>query len=120
MTVMPLDTRGSLARHFARNDRLIRNSLFLATFLHVWLTASPFPDLSDASAIELSTDGNVRGQITAILLTGALGAFAVTNRLRLIARVVTPILVVIFLWFACSAVLSLHPALAARRLVPAR
>jgi O-antigen ligase len=117
MTVMPLDTRGSLARHFARNDRLIRNSLFLATFLHVWLTASPFPDLSDASAIELSTNGNVRGQITAILLTGALGAFAVTNRLRLIARVVTPILVVIFLWFACSAVLSLHPALAARRLV---
>jgi O-antigen ligase len=117
MTVMPLDTRGSLARHFARNDRLIRNSLFLATFLHVWLTASPFPDLSDASAIELSTNGNVRGQITVILLTGALGAFAVTNRLRLIARVVTPILVVIFLWFACSAVLSLHPALAARRLV---
>jgi O-antigen ligase len=117
MTVVPLDTRGSLARHFAGNDRLIRNSLFLATFLHVWLTASPFPDLSDASAIELSTNGNVRGQTIAILLTGALGAFAVTNRLRLIARVVTPVLVVIFLWFACSAVLSLHPVLAARRLV---
>ncbi len=117
MTVVPLDTPGSLARHFAGSNRLIRNSLFIATFLHVWLTASPFPDLSDASAIEPSTNANVRGQITAILLTGALGAFAVTNRLRLIARVATPILVVIFLWFACSAVVSLHPALAARRLV---
>src|SRR5262249_9494910 len=51
------------------------------------------------------------------LLTGALGAFAVAGRLNLFTRVVTPILVVIFLWFACSAALSPHPALAARRLV---
>ena len=117
MTVAPSTTRGGLARHSARNERLMRSALFLATFLHIWLMASPFPDLSDASALEPSTNGNLRGQIIAILLTSALGAFAVASRLTLFKRVITPILVMIFLWFACSAVLSLYPALAARRLV---
>ncbi|MGF6308523.1 O-antigen ligase [Bradyrhizobium sp. i1.8.4] len=117
MTIAPLASRYSRVRPFAGSDRLIRNALFLATFLHIWLTASPFPDLSDASALELSTNANVMGQIIAIVLTGALGAFALTHQLRVIAQLVTPILVVIFLWFACSAVLSLHPDIAARRLL---
>lgn len=117
MTIAPLASWCSLVRPFAGSDRLIRNALFLATFVQVWLTASPFPDLSDASALEAPTDGNVPGQIIAIVLTGTLGAFALAHQLRVIVRVVTPILVAVFLWFACSAVLSLHPDLAARRLV---
>ncbi|MHC2576704.1 O-antigen ligase [Bradyrhizobium diazoefficiens] len=118
MTIAPLASPRSLVRPFAASDRLIRNALFLATFVHMWLTANPFPDLSDASALEPSTNANVTGQIIAIVLTGALGAFALlTQQLRVIAQVVTPILVIIFLWFACSAVLSLHPDLALRRLV---
>lgn len=117
MTIAPLASGRSLARPFAGTDRLIRNALFLATFVYVWVTANPFPDLSDASALEPSTNANVTGQTITIVLTGALAAFALTHRLRDIARVVTPILVVIFLWFACSAVFSLHADLAARRLV---
>jgi O-antigen ligase len=117
VTIAPLASRCSLVRPFAGSDRLIRNALFLATFVCVWLTASPFPDLSDASTLEPSTNASVPKQIIMIVLTGALGAFALTHQLRAIARVVTPILVVIFLWFACSAVLSLYPGLAARRLV---
>ncbi|MBR1155807.1 O-antigen ligase family protein [Bradyrhizobium sp. JYMT SZCCT0428] len=117
MTMALPASRHSLVRPFAGSDRLIRSTLFLALFLQVWLTASPFPDQSDASALELSTNANVTGQIIAIVLTGALGAFALTHRLRALARLVTPILVAIFLWFACSAALSLHPDLAARRLV---
>src|SRR5262249_43289341 len=47
----------------------------------------------------------------------ALAFFALTNRLHLVPKAITPILVLTFLWFACSAFLSLYPALAARRLV---
>jgi O-antigen ligase len=117
MTTVPLDTWGSHALDGTDNDRLVRGVLFLATFLLIWLTASPFPDLSDAKAIEAAAEGNLVGQILALLLTGSLAAFAFANRLRLVVKAVTPILVLVFLWFACSAVFSAHTALSARRLV---
>jgi O-antigen ligase len=117
MTVASSAARESLARHFARRERLIRSALFLATFLHSWVGANPFPDLSDASPLAASTNGDLRGQTIAIVLTSALGIFAVSRRLPLFRSVVTPILVVILLWFAFSAALSPYPALAMRRLV---
>jgi O-antigen ligase len=117
MTTVPLDTWGSRTLDGTGNNRVLRSVLFLATFLLIWLTASPFPDLSDAKAIEAATDGNLVGQILTLLLTGSLAAFAFANRLHLVLKVVTPILVLIFLWFACSAIFSAHTALAARRLV---
>jgi O-antigen ligase len=117
MTVGSPAAHWRLSQPFAANERLIRSALFLGIFLHVWLTASPFPDLSDPSAFEPSTNGNLQGQIIEILLTSALGAFAIGGTLTLFKRVVTPILVIIFLWFACSVALSLYPALGARRLL---
>jgi O-antigen ligase len=117
MTVAPSATREGLVRHSARSERLLRSALFLATFVHIWFTANPFPDLSEATTLEASTNGDLRGQIIAILLTSALAVFAVASRLVVFRRVVTPILVVILLWFAFSAALSTYPALAARRLV---
>ncbi|MGC1356738.1 MAG: O-antigen ligase [Xanthobacteraceae bacterium] len=117
MTVAPSATRESLARHFPRGEHLLRSTLFLATFLAVWVTASPFPDPSDPVTLEATNNGNLRGQIIAILLTSALALFAVVNKLRVLRRVVTPILVLIFVWFACTALLSAYPGLAVRRLV---
>jgi O-antigen ligase len=117
MTALPLDTLGSRGLDAAGNDRLVRSVLFLATFLQIWLTANPFPDLSDARALDPAADGNLLGQVLTVLLTGALAAFAFAHRLRLVVKAATPILVVTFLWFACSAAFSLYPALAARRLV---
>jgi O-antigen ligase len=117
MTAVPLDTLGSRGLEAAGNDRLVRTLLFLATFLQIWLTANPFPDLSDAKVLESAADGNLIGQVLTVLLTGALAVFAFANRLRLVVKAVTLILVVTFLWFACSAAFSLYPALAARRLV---
>jgi O-antigen ligase len=116
MTVAPSAAREGLVRHFARSDHLLRSVLFLATFLDVWVTASPFPDLAEPTPLEAAANGNLRGQIIAILLTSALVVFALVNRLRVFRRVVTPILVLIFIWFACSALLSAYPALALRRL----
>jgi O-antigen ligase len=117
MTVVPSAERLGLSQRFAGNERLIRSALFLAIFLHAWLTANPFPDLADASVLDPATDGNLRGQIIEIVLTSALAAFAIGNTLTLFKRVVTPILVIIFLWFACSVALSLYPMLGARRLL---
>src|ERR1700689_5439131 len=117
MTVAPSAAREGLVRHFARSDHLLRSTLFLATFLDIWVTASPFPNLSEPTPLEAASNGNLSGQIIAILLTSALVVFALVNRLRVFRRVVTPILVLIFIWFACSAVLSAYPALAVRRLL---
>jgi O-antigen ligase len=117
MTTVALDTWDSRARDGAGSDRLVRSVLFLAIFLQLWLTANPFPDLSDAKALESATDGNLISQALALLLTGTLAVFAYANRLHLVLKAATPILILVFLWFACSAVFSQYPALSARRLV---
>jgi O-antigen ligase len=117
MTSVPLDTWESRALDAAGNDRLVRSVLFLVTFLMIWVTARPFPDLSNTKAFESAAGGNPLGQVLVVLLTGALAVFAYTHRTRLVVKAVTPILVFTFLWFACSAAFSLYPALAARRVV---
>ena len=118
MTSVAADSRGAVrALDDATNDRLVRTVLFLAIFFQLWLTASPFPDLSDPKALEPAAEGNLLSQILTVILTGTLVGFAYAKQLRLASKAITPILVLTFLWFACSAVLSLHAGLAARRLV---
>jgi len=117
MTDVPLDSGATRGLGVAGNERVVRGALFMAIFLHLWLTASPFPDLSDPKVLETGADGNLFGQALAVLLTGTVVLFAFANRWRLVGNAATPILVLVFLWFACSALLSLYPALAIRRLV---
>jgi O-antigen ligase len=113
-TAIRLDSSGSRS---VGADRLARSALFLATFLLIWLTATPFPDLSDPKLLDPVADGNLAGQIFAILLTACLAAFVYVKDARIVLKALTPILVATFLWFACSAAFSPHAALAARRLV---
>jgi O-antigen ligase len=117
MTTLSLDPSDARSLRAHGSDRLVRSVLFLAVFLQIWLTANPFPDLSDPKLLDPVGDGNLIGQVLAVLLTGSLGVFAVVNRSHLVLKAATPILVLTFLWFACSAVFSLHAGLAARRLV---
>jgi O-antigen ligase len=117
MTSIPADTWGARALDVAGNDRLVRSLLFLAVFFQLWLTASPFTDLSDPKTLAPDAEGNLLSQVLAVVLTGTLAGFAVAKRLRLVLKAITPILVLTFLWFACSAVFSLYPGLAARRVV---
>ena len=98
-------------------DRLIRSALFFGVFLQVWLTASPFPDLSDPKLLEPVGDGNLTGQLLEIFVTASLVAFLYFHRLGVAFKALTPILIITLLWFACSTIFSLHPALAARRLI---
>jgi O-antigen ligase len=117
MTQTTLDSPSSHPLRAGRTDRLVRDVLFLATFLLIWLTAAPFPDLSDPKLLEPIGDGNLAGQVLTALLTVALAAFVFVKDVRIVLKALTPILVVTFVWFACSAALSLHPDIAARRLV---
>jgi O-antigen ligase len=113
MTATSLEASNSLeVRH-----RLVRDALFLATFLQVCLTAKPFPDLSDPALLNPVGEGNLAGQAMTVLLTAFLAAFAIANRLRIVLKAVTPVLVLTLAWFAVSAMFSAHPDLAARRLV---
>jgi len=98
-------------------ERIVRDTLFLATFLLTWITVSPFTDLSDPHPAGSSLQGDVVSQAATLLLTGALAAFAIVKRTSLVFRVATPLLVLTLSWFAWSAVLSPFADIALRRVV---
>jgi O-antigen ligase len=98
-------------------ERLVRNFLFLATFLLTWFTAAPFPDLSEPASLAASTSGDLLGQATMVLLTGALAGFVLIKRSALVPRIVTLPLILVLAAFAISATHSAYPDLAMRRLV---
>jgi O-antigen ligase len=98
-------------------ERLVRNFLFLATFLLTWFTVSPFPDLSEPESLAASTGGDVLGQAAMVLLTGALAGFVLIKRAALVPRVVTLPLVLVLAAFAISAAHSAYPDIGMRRLV---
>src|ERR1700674_4825210 len=85
----PVSTPGGRAAPIVDGDRLVRDFLFLATFLLSWFTVAPFPDLSDPRLLEPSTQGALLNQAATVLLTGALAAFALTKRTSLLRRMVT-------------------------------
>src|SRR5437763_9347410 len=110
-------TSHAMYRATIGGERMARSTLFLATFLLIWLTPTPFPDLSDPKLLEPVGEGNFFGQSLAILLTALLAAFVLVKDARLVLKALTAVLVLTLLWFALSAIFSGHPALASRRLV---
>lgn len=98
-------------------EHLVRNSLFLATLLLCWFTVSPFPDLGDPRLLEPKLTGDLLGQAATVLLTGALAAFALLKRAAFLKRAVTLPLILTFVAFVISALLSAYPAVAERRIV---
>ncbi len=112
-TLSTLDRTGS--PELAGGERLIRDFLFLATCLFSWFTAMPFPDLS--SPPPAAGAGDLLGQVVALLLTGAVAAFALLKRPPLLPRIVTLPLILTFAAFAISAVRSPYSDVAERRLV---
>ena len=91
--------------------------LFLACFLLVSLTVSPFPDLGDPALLEPIGTGSSAGQTSVLLLTAALGIFVAVREWRVALRAVTPILIATLCWFAFTAAMSAYPELAFRRLM---
>lgn len=101
----------------ASGERLVRDVLFLATFLLTWFTVTPFPDLGEPQSVAGSTSGDLLGQATMVLLTASLAGFALIKRWPLVPRIITLPLVLTFAAFAISALHSSYPDVAARRLV---
>lgn len=114
MTLVLPDIR---ATAFGAHERFGRSALFLACFLLVSLTASPFPDLGDPKLLDPVGDGNRIGQIVTFILTLTLGAFVLTKARWVMARALTPALILTLLWFTVTALGSAHSELALRRLV---
>jgi O-antigen ligase len=98
-------------------DRLVRDFLFLGTFLLSWFTVAPFPDLADPRLLEPSTQGDLLNQSATVLLTGALAAFVFMKRSPLLPRIVTLPLVLTIAAFGISALLSSYPGVSARRVL---
>jgi O-antigen ligase len=106
----------AVPQEIAGGERLVRNFLFLATFLLAWFTVSPFPDLGQQAPAG-GTGGDLASQASAILMTGALALYVLLKRPPLLTRAVTLSLVFALAAFAVSAVLSSYPDVAGRRLV---
>jgi O-antigen ligase len=115
-TMSTLSTPYSSALGVGSGERLVRDALFLGTFLLTWFTVTPFPDLREAQSAA-GAGGDLFGQVAMVLLTGALAAFALFKRLWLAPRAITLPLVLTFAAFAVSALHSSYPDVAARRLV---
>ena len=108
----------AVPQELAGGERLVRNFLFLATFLLAWFTVSPFPDLGDQPAAAAGgAGGDLASQVSAVLITGALALYVLIKRPPLLARAITLPLVLALAAFAISAVLSSYPDVAGRRLV---
>jgi len=105
----------AVPQEIAGGERLVRNFLFLATFLLAWFTVSPFPDLGQQAPA--GGTGDLASQASAILMTGALALYVLLKRPPLLARAVTLSLVFALAAFAVSAALSSYPDVAGRRLV---
>jgi O-antigen ligase len=98
-------------------ERALRGVLFLATFLVIWITMAPFPDLSDPRVLEPVGDGNALNQIVTLGMTASLAGFLLIRHARAALVALTLPLVLTLAWFAVSVVFAVHPDLAGRRLV---
>lgn len=112
-----LSTSYSPALGIGSGERLVRDVLFLSTFLLTWFTVTPFPDLGEPQSVAAAIGGDLLGQVAMVLLTAALAAFALLKRLWPVSRIVTLPLVLTFAAFAISALYSSYPDVAARRLL---
>jgi O-antigen ligase len=98
-------------------ERALRSVLFLATFLVIWITMAPFPDLSDPRVLEPVGDGNALNQLVTLGMTGSLATFLLIRHTRAALVALTLPLILTLAWFAVSVVFATHPDLAGRRLI---
>lgn len=100
------------------SDQLLRDTLFLLTFLLLWLGANPFPDLGSDDILDPVGGGMIANQVATLLLTLALAIHLyLSDSLRVLRLALTPILILTLAWFLLSAVLSANSGLAMRRVV---
>lgn len=88
--------------------------LFIAIFLFLWVTISPYHDLANPPPAGSS---NPLNQISIILLTGLMGLFALSHPLR--SQICQPrlLLIALFGWFLLCSAVSSYPADAMKKTV---
>jgi O-antigen ligase len=95
-------------------DLLLRTFLLAAVLLLLWISFSPFEDLSVPP--EVTDAGQAVNQIGYSLLFIVLAAWCFIHEPRRLRLLVRPLSVAVLLWLALSVAASWEPALSARRL----
>ncbi len=93
----------------------VRNILFVATLLLAWISASPFPSLSDPRLIELNDNSDLFNQLAYVVLAVAVVTYLVIHEPLRLRPLLRPAYVAMIAWLAISVVTSIEPALSAKR-----
>ena len=93
----------------------VRNILFVATLLLAWISASPFPSLSDPKLFELNDNSDLFNQLAYVVLGTAAIAYLLIHEPMRLRPLMRPVYIAMIAWLAVSVVTSLDTALSAKR-----
>lgn len=113
---------GSAAPGLAdQTDRLRRafgGFLFVAIFLHLWISLTPFVDLTGEAVLDPSAGkSNALNQIVALLLFACTLGYGLGHPMRSAILQPRAFLAVLFLWFFVVSLISAHPMLGIKGVV---
>lgn len=95
----------------------LRAALFVAIFCYFWIGLEGLQPPTETREIVAKLGGNVVNQVTTILLVAMAGVFAAKYGKEELALLVTPLLAIVLCWLACTVLISVQPALSAKRFV---
>jgi O-antigen ligase len=103
-------------RRPASVDDVARGALFVLIFLLVWVSVSPFPDMSDPALLQASEAGSRLNQFAYLSLAAVLLAWLLAAGAGHARPVLSRIGLATLAWFMLTILWSLNPGLSARRL----
>jgi len=117
LSAMAMESRSGRDAPGWQSASLLRPALFVLTFLLAWVGVEPFTDLSDPSLVTISTAGNPLNQVAYLAIAASVFAAAALLDSRIFRLYMQPILILALVWVAVSALLSVDPSLAGRRVL---
>ncbi|MGY2050661.1 O-antigen ligase family protein [Methylobacterium sp. JK268] len=111
VTALPGDRTLSLS------EKAFRATLFCVTVLLYWINLEPFTDLSRASYLDVKSQADQFWQLAILGLAACHLAFLIARHAARIRLILSPLTLVMFGWFAVTALASPEADLSLRRLV---
>lgn len=116
-TLSIADLRAILTLRKESIQRLAATALFCCTFLYIWITLFPFPDLTYADQGTASGGGSsLINQFVVLVLVGLMAGYALAWRSHTAVLQPRILLFLVFVWFFLVSVPSPDPGFAIRRL----
>lgn len=103
-----------------QTERLAATALFCTTFLYIWVSLTPFPDLTySVKGAAASIGSNAINQVVVVALVTTLVGYALATRSAAMVLRPRTVLFVLFVWMFLVSVPAPDPGFAVRRLVMA-